>query len=533
MLIPCILLLYHLTVATAAATPSELARSTHPPFGQLSGARNHILHKPSGPAAAPAHNRNFRRQRIVRTGEFGANISKKQRPVPGKLKVKSDNFSFFAQIDLGFPEPANLVLDTFSSQSIVMDKKEAAKNGGLLKLPKFNREEIVVSLYGRDIFYSDGSWAVEDTTWYGKISSPASAELDKPASFYGYLALPLRTGNFKRSGKDGVLALAREQSQYSVEIWNEEDPFAPREDSRLPWGAKLPPINGKYPFFTTYLNWREPDKQYLGLGYLEEKELGGSIGTLEVIGADGKYDDIDDWRVKLPEDALEPIIWLKSENLTYAERLQRLNDKDSTVFLLDTKSEYSFLPLDHAIAINEAMGGKCIPIANFSDLPNLITGDYPGSNFQFGGNICTIPCLLMEGKTTFFQTKPITLDLPFGSGYIRIGSDVSLVAYNPWETIWPGSHCDTTRPGNEECVNECLSSIQPAPKNGPNYPSARAKRGSGKENVYGRTIWSNVFAKWDVEGGAVELWDYKGTVRDPPFGASQSIPGGKKTEPKK
>ncbi|TGJ66259.1 hypothetical protein EYR41_007904 [Orbilia oligospora] len=536
MLIPCILLSYHLTVATAAATPWELARSTHPQFGQLSGARKHILHKPSGPAAAPARNRDFRRQQVTKLGEFGANFSKPQRPVPGKLKVKSDDFSFFAQIDLGFPEPANLLLDTFSSQSIVMDKKEAVKNGGLLKPPKVNSGRTDTSSKGRDILYSDGSWAIEDTTWYGKISSPASAKLDKPASFYGYLALPVRTGNFKRSGKDGVLALAREQSQYNAEIWNADDPFAPEEDSRLPWGTKLPPINGGYPFFTTYLNWREPDKQYLGLGYLEEKELGGSIGTLEVVDADGKRDDANDWRVKLPEHALDPIIWIKSENLTYAERLPwspELNAKDSTMFLLDTKSEYSFLPLDHAMAINEAMGGKCIAITSFTSLPNLITGDYPGSNFQFGGDICVIPCRIMEGKTTFFQTIPIALDLPFGSGYIRIGPDVSLVAYNPRETVWPGSHCDPTE--NEECVDECLSSIQPAPNNGPNYPTARAEKSSGKDNVYGRTIWSNVFAKWDVDGGAVALWDYKGTVRDPAF-SHEALPqskfGGKKPEPK-
>ncbi|KAF3207623.1 hypothetical protein TWF106_011642 [Orbilia oligospora] len=469
MLIPCILLLYHLTVATAAATPWDLARPTHPQFGQLSGARKHILHKSSGPAAAPARNKNFRREQVTQPGSFGADPSDKQRPIPGKLKVKSDDFNFFAQIDLGFPEPMNLVLDTFSSVSFVMDKKEAAKNGGVLKPPKINiGQTYTTTSGGRDTLYSDGSWMVEDTTWYGKISSPESAKLDEPASFYGYLALPLRTGNFKRSGKDGVLALARELIQ--------------RGD------------------------------------YLEEKELGERIGKLKVVGADGERDDVNDWRVRLPEPARNPIISEKTENLTYAKRLprsQELKASDSTVFLLDTKSEYSFLPLDHAVAINEAMKGSCTPISSYTHLPNLITGDYPGSNFQFGGEICIIPCRIMEGNTTFLQINPITIDLPFGSGYIRIGPDVSLAAWSPREKIWPGSHCAFT--DDEGCIDWCLSSIQPAPNNGPNYPTVMRERSSGKDNVYGRTIWSNVFAKWDVGGGNVELWNYKETVKDPVF----------------
>ncbi|KAF3223774.1 hypothetical protein TWF679_000212 [Orbilia oligospora] len=519
MLIPCILLLYHLTVATAAATPWDLARPTHPQFGQLSGARKHILHKSSGPAAAPARNKNFRREQVTQPGSFGADPSDKQRPIPGKLKVKSDDFNFFAQIDLGFPEPMNLVLDTFSSVSFVMDKKEAAKNGGVLKPPKINiGQTYTTTSGGRDTLYSDGSWMVEDTTWYGKISSPESAKLDEPASFYGYLALPLRTGNFKRSGKDGVLALARELIQRGVEVSKFNRAGNLQTDSPLPWGRRAPPINGNYSFFTTYLNWREPDKQYLGLDYLEEKELGERIGKLKVVGADGERDDVNDWRVRLPEPARNPIISEKTENLTYAKRLprsQELKASDSTVFLLDTKSEYSFLPLDHAVAINEAMKGSCTPISSYTHLPNLITGDYPGSNFQFGGEICIIPCRIMEGNTTFLQINPITIDLPFGSGYIRIGPDVSLAAWSPREKIWPGSHCAFT--DDEDCIDWCLSSIQPAPNNGPNYPTVMRERSSGKDNVYGRTIWSNVFAKWDVGGGNVELWNYKETVKDPVF----------------
>ncbi|KAK6500847.1 hypothetical protein TWF506_003608 [Arthrobotrys conoides] len=528
MLILHILLLYHLIVPTLAIGHIKTSSPTsHPVHDQSISLRNHSLRNHTPSRATRPHKKVFRRADEKET-RFGANLENPRAAVPGKLKVNSDGFGFFAQIDLGLSKPINLLLDTFSSFSIVIDRKEGAKNGGILKELKVKTGLTTSNNSAQHNLYSDGAWVLGQTTWYGEIRSPASAKVDPAASFYGYLGLPLRTSGFKRKGKDGVLGLAREQTTYSVNLTGP----VPYEllDSRLPWGLETPPINGKYSYFTTYLNWREPEKQYLGLGYMNEEELGNSIGTAKAVGADGDRGDIKDWRIILSDPSHGPIIWEKSKNMTYAERLRPSKDLDSQiVYFLDTKSEFTFLRADYAQLINQAMRGYCNPVSKLEYLPSFITNDYPGSNVKFGGDVCLIPCRRArnnEGKSKYFQKHPIAIDLPFGEGYIRIGEDVSLAAYRQEEFIWPGDDCASA--GDSSCVDICLSSIQPSAKNGPNYselqingtelfPDEPWKGTSGHDNVYGRTIWSNVFAKWDVENNTVSLWDYKGVFRDPVF----------------
>ncbi|KAK6504732.1 hypothetical protein TWF481_006671 [Arthrobotrys musiformis] len=462
----------------------------------------------------------------VATQQFGADPKAPKKPVPGKIKVKSDPFTFFAQIDIGEVEPANLVLDTLSDFSAVVrgrrcgTRREPVQiliDGGQTSIEKDPRTNLFRSIY------SDGSWVLGTQYWYGNISSPASAGLDNPASYHGYLALPTRQSQFKRIGKDGVLGLSREQDD--LESISEEGVYVStpvggdRFDSRLPWGKKKPPRNGGYSFFTTYLNWRDPLNQYLGLDYLDDRKLGSPIAKVNLVTRHNSA-DIKDWRVGLNQTSVQTVMyWPTGQDNEYHQRKLVLQGGYSSgidlLFLLDTKSEFTFIAGRHASAIAKAMGGECKFFSSVAGDINTLEGDdYRGSNVKFGGNICFIPCLHHFGKSGFFQKNPITLDLPFGETYIRISEDVPLAAY-AYDASRFDSREECVPQPNRPCETICVSYIQPLEFNGPNYqhveidPFGRINEFSSREFVYGHTVWANVIAKWGLNETAVSLWYYQ------------------------
>ncbi|KAK6345574.1 hypothetical protein TWF718_007484 [Orbilia javanica] len=526
MLVLRVLLFYNLTVTTLAigmlnlTSISKLLQSVKYEDGELLPPRE----TPRTHPRSVTINSNFRRAVTENDSKelFGANPNKLNPPVPGKIKVNSDGFTFFARIDLGLKDPVLLVLDTFSSYSAVIGDREANTKGVVSELAIPNGK----TDFGNDIkytYYSDGSWAAGYNTWYGKISSPGADKLNPPASFYGYFSLLSKTSEFRRKDKNGVLGLARESKDYYFESKYPKSGNSSLKEPFIPWGIQIPPVDGNYSYFTTYLNWREPENQYLGLDYFKEEELGKHISTLKVIAG---RKDISDWRVSVKASQINPIAWRKSDGLVYAEKIKSVDygtDIES-VILLDTKSEYTFIREEQAISIAEAMGGSCSKISDMGYVVNHMGSDYPGSNFKFNGKVCMVPCQRRGGETKYFQTHRVAIDLPFGEGYIRIPSDSSLVAYFPQEFV-AGDPCKATKP-EEICNAVCVSAIQPLRENGPNYPDVLkfSNNPSQRDLLYGHTVWANVFAKWDINQGTIGVWNYKGAVRDPEFDVNK-LPG--------
>ncbi|KAK6528393.1 hypothetical protein TWF281_009634 [Arthrobotrys megalospora] len=201
---------------------------------------------------------------------------------PGKLRVFSDDYSFYASVNMG-GDTVYLVLDSNSKVTAVRATRSKYPSGNVAKYNITSSTNANIVQQTGDFFhlYPDRTFLAGDYIWYGEIQSPATEELNPPASYWGHIGLAETSSGLNHQGKHGIMGLGLDytEGRKSLEMVQiaggsyDDRPWQPWDDPRGDYN-----VDAGCGFFTTYLNWREPDKTHIGFDHLNKEELGPIMG---------------------------------------------------------------------------------------------------------------------------------------------------------------------------------------------------------------------------------------------------------------
>ncbi|KAF3931234.1 hypothetical protein ABW19_dt0202136 [Dactylella cylindrospora] len=447
--------------------------------------------------------------------------------IPGRLPVTLYDDSFQVNVTTdngGFRQTLQLVLDTQSSVNVLkaLDSNTSRTAPAIARCPIGGKRGLEVTGQTRLVAYTgpwfrrftdnstaSGTRAINGTLTYANgdiISLNATYPF---ASWNASIGLADDLSGFDYScNADGILGLSRghwgqDPSDIDTASNRTGRPVAGNmTELSLPW--KIFEAPSGYRFFTTYLNWKEPERAHIGLDYSIDPKLdlvSGDIYKLDAVRYEGG------WRVK-PSDRYHPswsVLIRVAENGMYTkERVTLDTSKEVTqdtniTIILDSKSEFTYLNDTIVTTIHNMIGGRCN--ASASNYFPVTTGSNYGVPEH---DLCVIPCQRRFRETRYHQRgRSLGLGLPWleGSWSLWMGHDTPYT-YRP---LWPLNSTNSCEPTEDlPCTTDCISYIQKIGGGTPRVPHA-----SQSDWVYGHLVFSNQFFRFDLENGTVGTSEFR------------------------